>query len=387
MRVLVVCDSFKGSLTSRQVAEAVERGIINAAPDAEVIALPVADGGEGTAFALASANGLDADCEAHIRCEVTGPDGNNIMADYYRLREPDGVIAAILDVASACGLTKIDPEKHDIMRASTAGVGELINQCHTAGCRRLYIGLGGSATCDGGIGMLGALGFRFLDKNGRRVAPKPQFLHLITQCVSDNLSIDLAECEFIILCDVENPLSGPAGAARVYAPQKGASPSQVTDLDKGLQQWGRILSHHSRREIADIPGSGAAGGLGAAFFGFMNGCKVSGADYILNHLGIDRIIPDMDLIITGEGKIDSQTLYGKLPIKVLERCERHGKPVIAIAGRVENRKQLLERGFADVVSIVPPAIPLSEAMQSSVAIANIESTAALFFDSWIISSC
>lgn len=359
MKIVVASDSFKGSLSSAEVGEAAASALCSIYPDAEIIYLEVADGGEGTARCLTNAlNGYW--CE----CEVSDPLGRPVTARY-------GISGdtAIIEMAEASGLTLIAEEERDVMRASTFGTGEMILDAYKKGCRNFIIGLGGSATCDCGRGMLEALipalctGIKNEElkiKNKVEIFKEP-----ILPCgVKD-------KCKFTLICDVDNPLYGPDGAAYVFAPQKGATPQQVEQLDSRLRDFAQEMKDTTGRDVAHIPGAGAAGGLAAAFMAYFD-CEVkSGVDAVLDAIGFDTAIEGADLVITGEGRMDSQSIHGKLPIGVCRRATKQGIPTIGICGQATDTDLLLEAGFRAIYPVTPAEMSLSEALRPEVARANI----------------
>lgn len=352
MKIIIASDSFKGSLTSAQVAAAAAEGILGVDPTAEVVSLSVADGGEGTAGALVSALGAE-----WVECATVDPLGRPITARYGIA----GGTTAILDVASASGLTLLREGERDIMAASSRGTGMMILDAYSRGCRRFMVGLGGSATCDGGTGMLSALGVRV---RGGAID------------MSDAMT-EILDCDFTLISDVTNPLCGPEGAARVFGPQKGATPAQVELLNRALRRYASEVDRATGRDVADTPGAGAAGGLGFAFLAFFSHSRlVSGADAVLDLIGFDEALEGADLVITGEGRIDRQTLFGKLPMCVCRRAASKGVPTVAIAGAVADRDALMDAGFADVYPIHQHPLPLACAMDPAVAIPAIANTCA-----------
>jgi len=370
LKFVVAADSFKGSLTSAEVADAVADGIIGVLPGADVVRLAVADGGEGTAAALVNLLGGE-----WVSCKADDPLGRTIDAAYGIVGTDEGK-TALIDMASASGLTLLADDECDPMATTTIGTGQMIIDAYRRGCRRFVIGIGGSATCDGGSGMLTAFGFRFLDGGGRQLAPGGGELVSLAGIDTSGVMAGLTGCRFTIMCDVGNPLCGPDGSARVFGPQKGASPAQVETLDKGLRLYAEIVSRVTGCDVADAPGAGAAGGLGAAFLAFFDSELKPGVDAVLDLIGFDETVKGADLVITGEGKIDRQTLFGKLPLGVCRRASAAGVPTVAIAGMVEDSRELLKEGFAGVFPVLSGPISLDEAMSHDVAAANVAAVAA-----------
>lgn len=371
MKIVAASDSFKGSLTSAEVADSIEKGVYDADPFAEVVKVAVGDGGEGTMDALLETMG-----GRRVSVEVSDPLRRPCKAEYGILN--DG-LTAVVEMSSASGLTLLSPEERNPMRTSTYGTGQMIADALDRGCRRFLIGIGGSATNDGGMGMLTALGYRFLDANGK--ALKGNGASLIEVSSIDDIGVQQAvhDSEFIVACDVDSPLYGPKGAAYVFAPQKGADPEMVRSLDEGLRHYAEVVSSSA----ATVPGAGAAGGLGYAFVTFLGARLRRGADMVLDALCFDKIIEGADLVITGEGRLDSQTLAGKTPYAVLQRACKQGIPVIAVAGSVASDDETIcylsgnqsdECGFRGIYQVTPSGMPLSDAMLPSIAAANIRRT-------------
>lgn len=370
LNIVIASDSFKGSLSSAEVAEAAKAGILSVLPMAQVSGVAVADGGEGTADTLVRALG-----GRWIDCRVADPLGRMITARYGIVDTPDGP-AALIDMASASGLPLLLKEERDVMHTTTRGTGDMIADAYRRECRKFVIGIGGSATCDGGMGMLQALGFRFLDADGHELPSGGGALQRLERIDDSEAMRDLTDCRFTIICDVTNPLCGPDGSAAVFGPQKGASSADVAELDRGLAHYATIVARDIGRDVAQTPGSGAAGGLGAAFLAFFNSELRPGVEAVLDLVGFDTIIKDADLVITGEGRIDAQTLFGKLPLGVGRRAAAAGVPVVAIAGMVEDASVLLKGGFAGVFPILSRVASLEEAMSAPVARANVAAVAA-----------
>ena len=365
-RIVIASDSFKGCLSSLEVAQAAGKGIRKILPDCEVVEVPVADGGEGTTEALVAAmNGRFVACEAH------DPLMNPIQAEYGMLGDE---LTAVIEMASVNGLTLVQPEKRNPMLTTTYGTGELIKDALQRGCRRFLIGIGGSATNDAGTGMLQALGYLFLDKNGNELGIGGQVLEHIVQIDYTSAHPALQQAVFTIACDVYNPFSGENGAAFVYARQKGADDAMIHQLDKGLRQFAAVILASTGKDINEIPGAGAAGGLGGGFLAFLPATLQSGAQMVLEALDFDSRIQNADLIITGEGKLDRQTGMGKIPSGVLEAGKRYNIPVVAIGGVVEDAETLLQQGLLAVFSIQPGPVSLEQAMDRLFACQQIERT-------------
>jgi len=364
MKIIAAFDSFKGSVTADEAVEAVRNGILEAHPDAEVVCLPLADGGEGTTNALMKYGHTKA-----VECQSHDPLMRPITATY--AISNDGT-TAFMEMAEAAGLTLLKPEERRPTMTTTYGVGEMMTDASKRKCRKIVIGIGGSATCDGGAGMLAALGVRIIDKEGQLFIPTGGTLSDINDIDWSTLS-DLGGAEIIAACDVDNPLYGPQGAAYVYAPQKGATEDETALLDNGLRHLAKIQNKLTEEQTA-MPSLGAAGGL--AFGLMLIGAKLrSGAELMLDVSGIDRHLTNADLVLTGEGSIDRQTLNGKLPMAVLRRATAFNVPVVALAGRVADRELLMKAGFSDVRSINPPDISPEEAMKPAVARNNLKHSA------------
>jgi glycerate kinase len=365
-KIVVASDSFKGSLSSMQVADAVERAVLQACPACDVIKIDVADGGEGTMDALQHTLG------GHkIWLEVSDPLGRPVRASYVILE--DGT-TAVVEMAVASGLPSLSPEERNPLETSTYGTGQLIADALNKGCRKFLIGIGGSATNDAGMGMLQALGYRFTDAQGNVLCGCGESLEKVASIDASSASPALKESEFIVACDVDAPLYGPKGAAYVFAPQKGADTETVERLDNGLKHFSEVVakSKGAIEDYAQTPGAGAAGGLGFGLMAFLNARLVSGINMVLDAIGFDSIIKDADLIITGEGRIDSQTLTGKTPYGVLQRAKLQGIPVVAIGGSVQLDSEDATRvGFAAVLQVTPPGMPLHDAMNPETASENI----------------
>ena len=386
MKIVIASDSFKGSLSSIEVAESVEKGILDVLPSCNVVKVAVADGGEGTKEALCQTLGGKT-----VEIPVEDPIGRTINASYVILE--DGV-TAVLEMSSASGLTLLTPSERNPMRTSTYGTGQLIADALGRGCRRFLAGIGGSATNDGGMGMLEALGYRFLDDDGNELSGIGASLSKVCRIDDSRVLQAVHESEFIVACDVDSPLYGPDGAAYVFAPQKGADPEMVRALDDGLRHFAEVTAMYMNssengssanlddgeyllvngnviQDVSSMPGAGAAGGLGYAFVTFLGARLKRGVDMVLDAIGFDKMIEGADLVITGEGRIDAQTLTGKTPYGVLQRASRQDIPVMALAGLVDLDDS---SGFTAIRQITPPDMRLSEAMLPAVASANLRRT-------------
>lgn len=360
-RCVIASDSFKGSLSSLQVADSAQKGILSVFPDCEVVKFCVADGGEGTVDALLQTLG-----GITVNIEVLDPLGRAVTASYAIL--DDGKTAAI-EMSAASGLPLLGEKERNPMLTSTYGTGELIADALERGCRKFLIGIGGSATNDAGMGMLAALGYRFLDHEGALLEGKGESLSQVCSIDDSSVLPEVKESEFIIACDVDSPFFGPQGAASVYGPQKGATPEMVEALDKGMRHFAEIINGKYGMDVSDMPGAGAAGGLGGAFAAFLNATLRRGADMVLDAIGFDELIRGADLVITGEGRIDSQTQTGKLPYAVMKRAVAQGVKVMAITGSVA--QDAVIEGFDIILQVTPDGMPLEEAMKKETASANI----------------
>jgi len=366
MNILIAADSFKGSCSARQVTDTIERAAKNVIPDVTVTKIPVADGGEGTVDALVTAmNGTKVAVPAH------DPLGRPITAEYGLL--PDG--SAVIETAAASGLTLLKLEERDALHASTFGTGELIRHALEHGVKKIILGLGGSATTDGGAGLAGALGISFLDKNGKELEPGGVHLSELASISTDGLLKEAAGCEFVVACDVKNHLCGALGAAAVFGPQKGADAEQVKILDAALAHYASVLKDELHCDAADTDGSGAAGGLLCGILPYFPVTICSGIDLVLDLTDFDEHVKHADLVITGEGRIDFQSALGKVPVGVAERAKKvRNVPVVAIAGaKGDGCETLYKFGIDAIFDTIPGVMSLDDAM--SHAEENLERTA------------
>jgi glycerate kinase len=382
VKIVAAPAAFKGSLSPAEAATAMIEGARRAAPDADLIALPVADGGEGTVAALVAATG------GHLlRRQVTGPLGDPVEAEFGLL--PTDVIpsfaqqseesrrratprsaataTAVIEMASAAGLSLVPQGLRDPRVTTTRGLGELIVAALDAGCRRLIVGIGGSASNDGGAGMAQVLGARLLDAGGRALPPGGAALARLARIDVSRLDPRLAQCETVVACDVDNPLIGPQGASAVYGPQKGATPEMVAELDAALSHYAAIIARDLGKQVADRPGAGAAGGLGAGLMAFLDAEARPGVDVVLEAMRFRERIAGADLILTGEGRLDAQTLRGKAVAGVSRIARETGIPVIALAGRIDLPADDLQRlGVATAHTMVPSDMAESDAVARAV---------------------
>ncbi|TRW47018.1 glycerate kinase [Georgenia yuyongxinii] len=355
MKLVLAPDSFKESMTAQEAVEAMSRGVRAVFPDAELVAAPMADGGEGTTAALTAALGGEL-----VTAAAHDALGRPITATY-------GYVAderlAVVEVAAAAGIDLVAPAERDPLRTSTAGVGQMLLDALDRGARRLVVGLGGSVTNDGGAGMLQALGVRLLDADGAELPPGGGALARLADIDATGLDPRLAALDVEIASDVTNPLCGPEGASAVFGPQKGATPKMVAELDRALGVFAEAVSSATGRDVADRAGAGAAGGLGAAFLAFFDARLRPGVDVVMTAARLEERMAGADLVLTGEGGVDAQTLLGKTPFGVARAASRHGVPVIAFAGHVGDGAELLyDNFFAAIVPIVRSVTDLPTAL-------------------------
>lgn len=349
-KIVLVPDSFKGTMSSIDVCAAMEEGIRAVFPAAEVVALPVADGGEGSAAAFLTALGGQ-----RVEVAVTGPEGTELESFYALL--PDGT--AVIEMAAAAGLPQVRGEK-DPERTTTFGVGQLLRHAAGRGAKRAVMCLGGSATNDGGCGAAAACGVRFLDSAGKAFVPVGGTLCAIADVDVSAMDPAVRGMEIVTMCDIDNPLCGPTGAAAVFGPQKGADAAMVARLDAGLAHLAQVLRERLGAEVAELPGAGAAGGMGAGMAAFFQSSLRSGIDTVLDTVAFEAVVRDADLVLTGEGRLDSQSLRGKVISGVARRCG--GVPLVAVVGDVGEEVQAVYRlGVTAVFSINRVAVPYQQA--------------------------
>lgn len=355
MKIVVAPNAFKGCLTARAAAAAMSAGVARALPGAEIVRVPVADGGDGLVDVVREALG-----GAAIAVPVTGPLGERVEAVICHHAETG---LAAVEMALASGLALVPPDRRDALAASTFGTGELIARALELGVRKIIVGIGGSATTDGGTGMAQALGVRFFDENDRPLAPSGAALSRLRRIDMSGLDPRLAGVRIEAACDVDNPLYGPRGAACVFGPQKGATPAQVTQLDEGLRTFARVIERDLGVSVADMPGAGAAGGLGAGLKAFLGAALKPGSELVLDIVGLDQALDNADLVLTGEGAIDAQTAAGKAPAVVAARARARGCACIAIAGRRDDALEALHAiGIDAVFSLCSRPMTLETAM-------------------------
>lgn len=354
MKIVIAPQSFKGSLSALEVAQAMALGIKRVLPDAETVAVPMADGGEGTVEAL-----VDATCGQIITTDVTGPLGESITAKWGILG--DGV-TGIIEAAVASGITLVPPGKLNPLITTTYGTGELIGAALNAGCRKLIVGIGDTATNDGGAGMAQALGVRLLDNRGKELPWGGAALARLDRIDISGLDHRLAECQIVSACDVTNPLCGELGASVVYGPQKGASEEMCRRLDEALSHYAKVIRADLDIEVKDLPGAGAAGGLGAGLVAFLGAELLPGIDIVIESVGLVDHLGDASLVFTGEGRIDGQTLCGKTVSGVVAKAKALRIPTVAIVGEVAAGSDVYRRGIDAVLSIAPGPISLEKSV-------------------------
>ena len=372
MRVVVAIDSFKGSMSSLEAGEAISNGIKKAHKDAEVEIRPLADGGEGTVEALSIGMG-----GRLINVDVTGPVGRKVSAVYGIV---DSSKTAIIEMSQAAGITLVSGDEKNPLYTTTFGVGELIKDAINKGCRHFVVGIGGSATNDCGIGMLQALGYEFLDKEGNQVGFGASGVRDIVSIRDENVIKELSECYFRVACDVNNPLCGELGCSAIYGPQKGATKEMVADMDGWLKNYSKIVKEKYPDADSEYPGTGAAGGLGYAFFNFTNSKLESGIKIVLDETKLEEYVKDADIVVTGEGRLDHQTVMGKAPVGVANIAKKYNKKVIAFSGSVtEDAGVCNEHGIDAFFPILRRIVTLEEAMQTDTAKQNLTDTAEQVF--------
>jgi len=356
LKVVIAPQGFKGNLTALQVSRAVDRGIRRVVPDVVTTLVPMADGGEGTTQALVDALGGDM-----VPVEVTDPVGGRVVAHWGFLSDE---VTAVIEMAAASGLGLVPLEKRNPLLATTYGTGELIRDALGKGCRKFIIGIGGSATNDGGVGMAQALGVKLLDASGMPVAFGGAALADLEHIDITTIDPRLAECDILLACDVDNPLCGPSGASCVYGPQKGATKDMVAQLDAALAHYADIIERDLGINIRDVPGAGAAGGLGAGLMVFLKARLLPGIEVVIQATGLVGCLEGADLVFTGEGRIDGQTACGKAPVGVARKAKEFDLPVIAIAGEIGDGYQAVyEQGIDAVFSIAPGPISFSQSVE------------------------
>lgn len=358
MKIVIAPDSFKESLSALEAANAIERGFKSIFPHAQYKKMPMADGGEGTVQSLA-----DATDGRIIECTVTGPLGEPVQSFFGLTGDGE---TAVIEMAAASGLHLVSPEKRNPLLTSTRGTGELITAAVDTGVQHIIIGIGGSATNDAGAGMIQALGGKLYDKTGREIGPGGGALAELSAIDMSNLDPRIRDVHIEVACDVDNPLTGPRGASAIFGPQKGATPEMVQLLDRNLGHFADIVEHALGKPFRDIEGAGAAGGIGGSLLAFLNADLKRGIDIVLYAINFEEEVKGADLVITGEGRIDSQTIYGKTPIGVAKAAKKHGIPVIGLAGSLSDDSQIVhDHGIDALFSIVPGVITLPDAFEKA----------------------
>lgn len=375
MKIVIAPDSYKESLSALQVATQIEAGFREIFPDASFVKLPVADGGEGTVEAMVAATQGDI-----VQIEVTGPLGEPVNAFYGVSGDQQ---CAFIEMAAASGLEQVPVAKRNPLVTTSWGTGELIRHALDSGVKHIIIGIGGSATNDGGIGMVQALGAKLLDNHGEPLGPGGGELQKLASVDISELDKRLKECRIEVACDVNNPLIGEEGASAVFGPQKGATPEMVRQLDRALEHYAKIISRDLDIDVLNLPGGGAAGGMGAALYAFCGAELRRGIEIVTEALNLDELVRDADLVITGEGRIDSQSIHGKVPIGVAKVAKRYNKPVIGIAGSLTRDVGIVhQHGLDAVFSVLYTVCTLEEALENAsdnlqVAARNIAATLAI----------
>ena len=368
MKIVMAIDSFKGSLSSMDAGRAAAEGIQRVDPKVQVKVRPLADGGEGTVEALTEGMG-----GRFCKVSVMGPFGEPVDCEYGILDETK---TAIVEMSGAAGITLVPRERLNPLEATTYGVGEVIKDAIGQGCRRFIVGIGGSATNDGGVGMLQALGYDFLDEDGEQIGKGAAALEKLRKISTEHVLPELAECEFHIACDVTNPLCGERGCSAVFGPQKGATPQMIEKMDQWLGEYAKMTQEVFPKADAQYPGTGAAGGLGFAFLAYTPAVLESGIEIVLKELKLVEDIKEADLVITGEGRLDEQTAMGKVPVGVASLAKKYQKPVIAFSGSVTPGARLCnEKGIDAYFPILRSIVTLDEAMERERAWNNMADTA------------
>lgn len=372
MKTVIAIDSFKGSLTSVEAGRACAEGIKRVYPDSENIIVPVADGGEGTVDALVAGLGGE-----KVKISVCGPLGEKAQAEYGIIKDTK---TAIIEMSAAAGITLVPDNLRNPLNTTTYGVGEIISDAMERGCRNFIIGIGGSATNDGGIGMLQALGFGMLDKNGNNVPFGAKGIKEVVSITTDEKNPLLSECNFSIACDVNNPLCGDNGCSAIYGPQKGADEKMVADMDSWLSDYAKKVKEVFPDADENYPGAGAAGGIGFAFMAFLNGKLERGIDIVLRAAKLEELVKETDVVITGEGRLDKQTAMGKAPGGIAAIAKKYDKKVIAFSGAVtDDAREVNKNGIDAFFPILRTVCSLEDAMKTENAYKNMSDTAEQVF--------
>ena len=371
MKVVVAIDSFKGSLSSMEAGQSIAEGVKRVYQNAEVVVRPLADGGEGTVEALVEGMG-----GIFVTKEVTGPLGEKVDAVYGVIEsEEDSSKTAIIEMSAAAGITLVPEKSRNPMNTTTYGVGELILDAIERGCRHFIVGIGGSATNDGGVGMLQALGYDFLTREGKAISYGGDGLRELASIEDVNVHPKLKECTFKVACDVTNPLCGENGSSAIFGPQKGATPEMVQELDQLLLHYAELSKEMNANADRFYPGTGAAGGMGFAFLTYTNAALESGIQIVLTETKLEELIKTADFVVTGEGRLDGQTALGKAPIGVASLAKKHQKKVLAFAGAVTpDAKECNQHGIDAFFPILRGIVTLKEAMDKENAHRNMVDT-------------
>lgn len=355
MKFLFASDSFKGTLSSERIIELLTQAAKDVFPECEVLGVPIADGGEGTVEALISATKGNKQI-----VQVHGP-LMELTESYYGIIHED---TAVIEMAAASGLPMIPKSRRNPLNTTTYGTGELIREALDAGYRKIFIAIGGSATNDGGMGAMSALGIRFLDEDGSRLQGTGAELSKVVDIDVSELHPGVMQSEITVMCDVNNPLTGPEGATYTFGKQKGATPEILDEIEEGMKHYARIIRDQFGVDANEIPGAGAAGGLGAALCIFLQAKMVSGIETVLDLIDFKSLLDDVDIVITGEGRIDWQSAYGKVPSGVGKRCKEKGVPVIAIVGGIgEGAEKIYDFGVESIISTINGAMKIEEALE------------------------
>jgi len=357
LKILIAPDSFKGSMSSIEIIEILSTVAHKYFSPLEIVKLPIADGGEGTIDAFIAAFGGE-----YIPVEVTGPEGNRVKASY-------GIIKnniAVIEMAQASGLTLVPPENRNPLKTTSFGTGEIIKIVLDKGIRKIIIGIGGSATNDGGVGAMQALGVQFLDHDDQEAGAGGQYLSRIRRINLDNLHKAVQDARITVICDVNNPLTGKNGATYVYGPQKGATSAMIELLEAGMKNYADVVKRDMNIDLENVSGAGAAGGLGGAAMVFLNAELRPGIDTVLNMIQFNAMLKDVDLVITGEGMLDGQSVFGKVPVGIAGRCKKKGVPVVAIVGKIgKDAARVYDYGINSIVPAINRDMSIEYALKHS----------------------